>query len=72
MQKKNKKYLYMSIGFIMSFVIWTMLIQIIDVKAIGPWGSEVGLATINGYIHKLIGVAHDTEDSLIDAHNHQL
>lgn len=56
MQKKNKKYLYMSICFILLFVLWTVLIQIVDVKAIGPWGSEVGFATFNGYIHKLIGV----------------
>ena len=38
------------------FVIWTILVTFIDVKAIGPLGSEVGFATVNGFVHQLVGV----------------
>lgn len=39
-----------------AFAIWTVLIQVVDVQAIGPNGTVVGLATLNGWFHKLIGV----------------
>ena len=34
---------------------WTLGVYFIDVRAIGPQGSSVGFATINGYIHRLTG-----------------
>lgn len=39
-----------------SFALWTLLISAIDVQAIGPRGSAVGFATVNGFIHRLFGV----------------
>lgn len=39
-----------------AFVLWTVAVQFIDVRAIGPNGSSVGFATINGFVHKLTGV----------------
>ena len=39
-----------------AFVLWTMAVCIVDVRAIGPHGSKVGFATINALIHKLTGV----------------
>ena len=39
-----------------AFVLWTMAVSIVEVRAIGPCGSEVGFATINALIHKLTGV----------------
>ena len=39
-----------------AFVLWTMAVCIIDVRAIEPHGSVVGFATINALIHKLTGV----------------
>ena len=38
------------------FVLWTVLIRFVDVKAIGPRESSVGFATLNGYVHNLTGV----------------
>ena len=39
-----------------AFVLWTVAVQLIDVRTIGPNGSSVGFATINGFVHKLTGV----------------
>ena len=41
---------------IVSFVIWTALVMTVDVRAIGPDGSAVGFATLNGWFHHLTGV----------------
>ena len=40
----------------MSFALWTVLISFIDIRQIGPQGSYVGFATINGFIHSFTGV----------------
>ena len=39
-----------------AFVLWTVLVCFVDVRAIGPQESSVGFATLNGYIHDLTGV----------------
>ena len=39
-----------------AFLIFTALVQRIDVQQIGPNGSCVGLATVNGWFHDLTGV----------------
>ncbi len=51
-----KRTLYLSIGFLGAFVLWTVLVLLVDVQAIGPDGSVVGLATVNGLFHRLTGV----------------
>jgi len=56
MKKENKRLFYVGIGLILSFVLWTVLVRIVDVQVIGPRESPVGFATLNGYVHKLIGV----------------
>ena len=56
MKKKNKKSLALGIGLVSAFVIWTVLVRFVDVRAIGPKGSSVGFAALNGFVHKLIGV----------------
>jgi undecaprenyl-diphosphatase len=38
------------------FVLWTVAICFVDVRAIGPQGSSVGFAGINGFVHNLTGV----------------
>ena len=39
-----------------AFVLWTVGICVVDVQKIGPEGSAVGFATVNGYFHALTGV----------------
>lgn len=39
----------------MLFVIWTVLLRFIDVKAIGPLGSSVGFATLNSFARNIVG-----------------
>ena len=52
----KKKYLCISISSLLAFVLWTLLLCFVDVKAIGPEGSSVGLATLNGFVQEKIGV----------------
>lgn len=51
-----KKTMYLSIGLIMTFVVWTILVLLVDVAAIGPLGSMVGFSFVNGYFNALTGV----------------
>jgi len=52
MKQKN---LIAAVGLLAAFVLWTVLICTVDVQPIGPAGSEVGLATVNGFFHGVIG-----------------
>lgn len=56
MKNKNSKHLYVSLSLLMSFAVWTAAVCFVDVRPIGPLGSEVGFATVNGFIHQLTGV----------------
>lgn len=42
--------------FLVGFTVWTFLIQMVDVQPIGPNGSTVGFAALNGWFHQLTGV----------------
>ncbi len=42
-------------GLFAAFVLWTVLITFVDVQPIGPEGSEVGFASLNGFVHELLG-----------------
>lgn len=37
------------------FCLFTLLVSMVDFKAIGPRGTEVGLATVNGFFHSRFG-----------------
>ena len=56
MEKKNKKRLVLGAGLVVVFVLWTVLVCFVDVRTIGPEGSSVGFATLNGFVHGLTGV----------------
>ncbi len=43
-------------GFLAAFALWTAAVLCVDVQPIGPMGSSVGLATLNGFFHERIGV----------------
>ena len=56
MEKKNSRLFWVGVGLLAAFVLWTVLVCFVDVRAIGPRQSSVGFATLNGYIHNLTGV----------------
>ena len=56
MEKKNKKRLVLGASLVVAFVLWTVLVCFVDVRAIGPEGSSVGFAALNGFVHELTGV----------------
>ena len=56
MKRQNIKNLSATIFLFVSFVVWTLLVSFVDVKAVGPMGSCVGLSKINTAFHSLTGV----------------
>lgn len=56
MKKNGKRLLIVGSILLVAFVVWTMLIQMVDVQPIGQKGTDVGFATFNGWFHKLTGV----------------
>ena len=56
MKKKNSKTILAALGTLAAFALWTFLIRCVDVQPIGPNGSRVGFAAINGAFHALTGV----------------
>lgn len=56
MKRENKRYFWGGILLLALFVGWTLLVRYVDVRAIGPNGSAVGLGSINGFVHRMVGV----------------
>ena len=54
--KRIRKSFVTSMCLLTAFVLWTVAICFVDVQAIGPKGSSVGFAGINGFVHNLTGV----------------
>ena len=55
MERKSKKTLFIALSFLAAFVIWTLLLTVVDVQPIGAQGTNVGFATVNGFISDVIG-----------------
>lgn len=53
MRKKNT---LIAAGLLIAFALWTWAVRTVDVQPIGPLGSRVGLARLNGFVHRLTGV----------------
>ena len=56
MKKENQRNFCITTCMLFAFFLWTATIQFIDVQTIGPQGSSVGFATLNGFVHNLTGV----------------
>ena len=56
MEKIRKKMFFIGAGFLGAFVLWTVLVSYVDVRAIGQNASSVGFATLNGCVHNFTGV----------------
>lgn len=53
---KKKKFFWLASVYLSAFVLWTVLVRLVDVQPIGPEGSAVGFATLNRFVHDLTGV----------------
>ena len=56
MEKVNKKGVVLGASLVVAFALWTLLVRFVDLQPIGPEGSSVGFATLNGFVHGLTGV----------------
>lgn len=56
MKKNGKQVLFLGGIFIVTFMIWTALIQMIDVQPLGQRGTNIGFATFNCWFHRLTDV----------------
>ena len=56
MKKEAKRNICSAICLLAAFGLWTAAIGKVDVRPIGPLGSSVGFATVNGFVHRLTGV----------------
>ena len=56
MNRRKRKGFIASGVLLLSFVLWTFLIQTVDVQPVGVNGTKVGFATVNIWFHRLTGV----------------
>lgn len=56
MRKENRKKVCAAVCMLAAFGLWTVLVGMVDVQAIGPEGSAVGFAAMNRWVHDLTGV----------------
>ena len=56
MKQNKKKHLWTGIWFLLTFLLWTAMIRCVDVQAVGPNGTKVGIAAFNLWFHHLTGV----------------
>jgi undecaprenyl-diphosphatase len=56
MKAKMKRTLLISIFFLLAFVIWTVLIQTVDVRPVGVNSTDIGFAYLNIWFHSFTGV----------------
>ena len=51
-----KRKFYLAALTLGAFALWTAAVRYVDVATIGPLGSAVGFATLNGFFHRFTGV----------------
>ena len=56
MERKIRRRFWAALVLMCAFALWTAGVMHVDVQPIGPGGSWVGFAAVNGYIHRLTGV----------------
>ena len=55
-KKRGKSFLIFGVGLLIIFVVFTILIQAVDVKPLGVNGTNIGFYTFNTWFHSLTGV----------------
>ena len=53
---KEKRNLLAGVGLVGAFALWTVLVQWVDVQAVGQNGTRIGFADYNVCFHQLTGV----------------
>ncbi len=56
MKKNGKNILITGMIMLILFAVWTVLIQTVDVQAVGQNGTDIGFAGLNVWFHKTTGV----------------
>ena len=56
MKKNGKNILITGMIMLILFAVWTVLIQTVDVQAVGQNGTNIGFANLNTWFHKTTGV----------------
>lgn len=54
--KNERRNMCGGVIFLLGFVLWTIMIQVFDVKPEGIDGTDIGFSTINVWFHNLTGV----------------
>ena len=54
--RKSTQLFLLPLGLLTAFILWTAALFHVDVQPIGPQGSSVGFAAMNGLVHRLTGV----------------
>lgn len=54
--KNGKRQWLTGLALLGTFMVWTVLIRVVDVRPVGPNGSRVGFAACNVWFHRLTGV----------------
>ena len=57
MKQNKKKHFWTGIWFLLAFLLWTVLIQCVDVQAAGPNRTKVGFAAFNLWLLGLVPIA---------------
>lgn len=55
MNKARKKHLLTGILWLAAFSLWTLAVCRIDLQPLGPYGTMVGLGSLNGPVQRLVG-----------------
>ena len=56
MKQQGKRGIMSGAVLILAFMLWTVLIQTVDVRPVGVNGTNIGFATVNTWFHRLTGV----------------
>ncbi|MCR5666400.1 MAG: phosphatase PAP2 family protein [Eubacterium sp.] len=55
MEDKGRRYGFVTLILAIVFIVYTVLLKVVDVQAVGPNNSEVGFATFNTWVNKVVG-----------------
>ena len=60
MKQENRRNFSIAVGLLALFALWTHLVCVVDVQAIGPRGSVVGFAGVNAILEVALNLTAGT------------